>query len=251
MDEFFRHFRSFLGLPKFEDSRSGRHEQDIRDPENYIDSRYDIFSSTLEMHRYFEEQMNKIMGEFDIFQFGGSDSFFGDIPGRGEIEFFDRSDMPPLIEDGQDGDLRNQFLKPGFARPTQKHLIDKSDKELKESEININDLDSLVNGDYQKKKEEHPSITTKFFGKSISTKTVMNPDGSMEIHKTIHDNQGNQETTITKRIGDKEHTIIKRIDASGKEEVIENFVNIQQKDASNVVPLPYSNPWSLYERFFK
>lgn len=73
--------------------------------------------------------------------------------------------------------MRNQFLKPGFERPTQKHLMDKRDKELKENEININDLDSIVSGNYFKDKQEHPKVTTRFFGKSISTKTITKADG--------------------------------------------------------------------------
>ncbi|XP_045470062.1 uncharacterized protein LOC123677535 isoform X2 [Harmonia axyridis] len=247
MDDFFRVIRSFLGLPKFDDNRQIYPESDDnRNSGNFGDTRYDAFLDPMEMHRYFEQQMNKILGEFDIFEFGQNDSFFG---GHGEIEFFDRNHQLPPSENEEGTDLRNQFLKPGFERPTQKHLMDKRDKELKENEININDLDSIVSGNYFKDKQEHPKVTTRFFGKSISTKTITKADGSIEIHKTIRDNEGNEETTITKRIGDKEHTLIKKKDSTGKEEIIENFVNID--DTETLLNLPENKPWSFYDRFFK
>ncbi|KAL3280596.1 hypothetical protein HHI36_003828 [Cryptolaemus montrouzieri] len=197
MDNFFQHFRSFLGLPIYD-----KHDyplEDERNPDDF-DSRYDAFSDPMEMHHYFEQQMNKILRNFDIFEFGKSDSFFGDFSGSG-IEFFGQhSDQFPSLEDkSKGGELRDQFLKPGYERPTQKHLMDKSDKELDESKISIHDLDSVLTGKFFKDKQEQPKVTTRVFGRSISTKTVVNPDGSMEIHKTIRDNEGNEETTITKR----------------------------------------------------
>lgn len=110
---------------------------------------------------------------------------FLDIPGSPDIEFFDRNDrLPfmdsnelPITDDYQQKGLRSQFLKPGFERPSKNHLSDKTDTEVKESDVNIDDLNALVNGNYIKKEPEHPKVTTQIFGKSISTKTVINGDG--------------------------------------------------------------------------
>lgn len=53
---------------------------------------------------------------------------------------------------------------------------------------------------------------------------------SVEIHKTTRDSQGNEETTITRQMGDKQYTVTTRRDKSGKEERIEDMVNMDEKD---------------------
>ncbi|KAK9882481.1 hypothetical protein WA026_021822 [Henosepilachna vigintioctopunctata] len=252
MDDFFAHIRSFLGLPKF-DRRD--FPEDGRNPSNFDGSRYDAFSDPLEMHRYFEDQMNKILRNFDIFEFGGNDSFFGDIPESGEGNIFGTLEQYPFIEEVPEGsELRDQFLKPGYEKPTQKHSFDKTDKDLDENHLSIRDLDSVVTGKFFKNKQEHPNVTSRFFGKSISTKTVMNPDGSIEIHKTVRDNEGNEETTVTRKIGNKEHSVIKKKDKSGKEEIIENFLNIDENDSNTLLSIPDNSEhkkWFLFDKFFK
>lgn len=80
----------------------------------------------------------------------------------------------------------------------------------------------------------------------------------METHRTVRDNEGNEETTITRKIGDKEHTVTKRRDKNGKEEIIENLVNLDEKDLDSFLhkKLPEFQPPdvhkpSIFDKFFK
>lgn len=74
------------------------------------------------------------------------------------------------------------------------------------------------------------------------------------------DKNGNKETTVNHKFGEKEYTITTKVDKNGKQEVIENFVNIDENEAKNLmartnrndVDLTERDPhWNLFEKFFK
>lgn len=70
----------------------------------------------------------------------------------------------------------------------------------------------------------------------------------------MHDRQGNQETTVTRKFGDKEHTITTKIDKDGKKEVIENLVNMSESDAKQFLKqdgsLDQPSDLSIFDKFF-
>ncbi|KAJ8961202.1 hypothetical protein NQ318_008885 [Aromia moschata] len=49
-----------------------------------------------------------------------------------------------------------------------------------------------------------------FFGQIRNVKTIKHPDGTIETHRTIKDNEGNEEVTVCHKIEDKEYCIIKK-----------------------------------------
>lgn len=67
-----------------------------------------------------------------------------------------------------------------------------------------------------------PSI----IGRSIRKEYVRKPDGTIEQKQVIKDHEGNEETIISHRIGDKIHTIITKIDKNGVETKIEDISDI-------------------------
>lgn len=136
-----------------------------------------------------------------------------------------------MIEELPQGDrqgssnLREQYIKPGYDKSKEGQNGHRMDTDLDER-FNIGDLDSIL-------KKPERSITPfqrkpemRIFGQSVQYKTVRNPDGSVEVQKIVRDNIGNEERTITKKIGDKEHTITIKRDKDGREERTENFVNM-------------------------
>lgn len=140
--------------------------------------------------------------------------------------------------------------------------------------FDMGDLDTVLKGT-----PSQPHIKTFTYGQTVSTKTVRKPDGvsfikcallfpflnltynmlqTIETHRTLRDQQGNEETTITRRQGEKEYSITTRKDKDGKQEIIENLVNMDENDKDvflkstesyGVRPEKPPN-WFPFDRFF-
>lgn len=63
---------------------------------------------------------------------------------------------------------------------------------------------------------------------SFSSVTIVDSDGISETKTTRRDYNGEEEVTITRRIGDQLHTVTRRKDSSGNEETEEDTVNIDR-----------------------
>lgn len=50
----------------------------------------------------------------------------------------------------------------------------------------------------------------------------------------MRDNSGNEERTVTRKFGDKEHTITIKRDREGREERTENLINMDNNEASQI-----------------
>lgn len=253
---FYNFFRSIFGLPRRPDEEDPfRRESYNYPPEDYERNAwrndhyedddieeigpleeqpfgFKIFSSPHEIHRFFEKQMNEMMKTFQMFD---SDPMIG-------IGDFHSIEPPHDDYDGDDGgprtgrSLRDELFKPGYQykRPGIKgHLEDKKeDYDLDES-LKGSSLGEILDAKPSLRigvDDELPSpgLQTRVFGKSVTSKTVRKPDGSVEHHKTIRDSQGNEETTITRQIGDKKHTVITHTDANGVIKRNETFQNMDE-----------------------
>lgn len=196
-------------------------------PDEHDGMGFNIFTNPLEMHRYFEQQMNEFLKQFQMEDHGPFSGIFGGVP-----EF-------PMIEDrGQEpsGNLREQFIKPGYEKSKESgNSSRKMDTDVDEK-FQMGDLDTIL------KKPERPVIPfeqkpqteMRVFGQSVQYKTVRNSDGSVEIQKIVKDNSGNEERTITRKFGDKEHTITIKRDREGREERTENLINMNDNDSSQL-----------------
>nr|XP_023028952.1 uncharacterized protein LOC111517134 [Leptinotarsa decemlineata] len=185
---------------------------------------------------------------------------------------------PPALEDLEprnSPNVRDQFLKSGYEKPTQSNT-DKEDKDL-DNKILSGDLGSVFGSGlekeitpYDKKTSENFHYGTMtpyerqtpqnfFYGKSQTMKTVVNPDGSTETHSNVRDNDGNEEMSVCRRIGDKEYCIVRKRDKSGKEEVTEHFVNMDESEkdifskpsGSNLITEEPSGSRFPFDKFFK
>jgi len=249
--DFYNRLKSLLGIPKrnedgfnLPDRNSAKTDihkntRDPQDPHEWSSDEYErfgfnIFSSPLEMHRYFEHQMNEVMKSFGMFH--GDESFLGksgetfgkfEEPMFGDYSFNYDSSHFPKIEDfqgsdgSQSGSLRDQYLKPGYeeAKPNEPN---KGDADL-DGRFDMGDLDIVLKG-----KASRPHTFS--FGQSMTTKTIRNADGSVETHRTLTDQHGNQQVTITHSRGDQKYTRTIKTDKNGHQEVTENLVNIDEND---------------------
>lgn len=57
-----------------------------------------------------------------------------------------------------------------------------------------------------------------------------NPDGSVEIHSSRKDSDGNEETSVTRKLGGQTHTLINKTNRDGEQEIKEDFINMHQDD---------------------
>ncbi|XP_049802552.1 HCLS1-associated protein X-1 [Schistocerca nitens] len=265
---FYNFFRNIFGLPKKPDEedsfRRGNYNYPPEDYErnawsndHYEDDDieemgpveeqpfgFKIFSSPLEIHRFFEKQMNEMMKTFQMFD---SDPMIG-IGDFHSIE-------PPNDDDDDDGgrrtgrSLRDELFKPGYQykHPGVKGYLEdkKEDNDLDESmkgstlgEILDAKPSLRIGVDGDELPTRGPQI--RVFGKSVTSKTVCKPDGSVEHHKTVRDNQGNEETIVTRQIGDKKYTVITHTDANGVIKRSESFQNMDEGEVEE-----FKKKWNI------
>lgn len=276
--DFYNSLKRFLGFPtqkspEFlpdrrwdEPTNRGHHEnyENRSHVDDYERFGFNIFSNPVEMHQYFERQMNDIMKSFGMFSgdgpFSGNtdddhffdgvkDPFFNNPFSFGSSQFPNEKELQH--DEPREGNLRDRFLKHGFQAP-RNHPRDKADSDL-DKEFKTDDLDKML-------VPKTPTVPQRnfFFGRSMTSKTIRNSDGSYETHKTVSDQDGNQEVTITRKQGDKEYTIITKSDKNGVAEVTENFVNLDESQKDSFLRNDKAKPildrdydGSLFSKFFK
>ncbi|XP_034952117.1 HCLS1-associated protein X-1 [Chelonus insularis] len=197
---------------------------------------FKIFTNPFEMTQYFESQMDSMMKDF--FNFGFNQ-------GPGMIPFDDQN-LPQLMPppERQHKSLREEFLKPGYdyssSNPEEKVDIDLDGK------ISAQDFSKIWKDPNSSENMQLDVPQNKFnfhsFGQSIVSQTVRRPDGSIEEKKTVTDSQGNAETTVRRKIGDKIYTVITKRDKDGVERKTEEFQNIDEHEVQN-----FENNWKPVE----
>ncbi|KAJ9590573.1 hypothetical protein L9F63_016393 [Diploptera punctata] len=250
----------FRNLPwNIDDEEDEEEDSRTRSPNSPYGFR--VFSDPLEIHKFFEHQMEEFMRNFSML----------DIPGR-----FDDQMMPPMIEEAPQNkreSLRDQYLKPGFESAVPDWYKEKSrqDTDLDERVVR-GELDKILgckpslesddsNSSLVPAIPKTPNMQIKVFGQSVTSKTIRKPDGSVEIHRTVIDNKGNEEKTVTRQRGDQSYTVTIRKDSSGTEECSENLHNLQEQDLDD-----FKKKWfeqdqpkrdlaqktqTLFDKFFK
>ncbi|KAI5737297.1 hypothetical protein M8J76_011973 [Diaphorina citri] len=192
--------------------------------ENFM---FSVFSNPLEIHRYFEHQMNEMTKQFEK-AFSGDhffndnsmlDSFFGQTPFLNPGQQFPAI-LPPSSD--ENGSLRDKCLKPDARmKPSQEHVGDSDlDNEFKNGQVNLFKSRDPV----QVYTPNKPQV----FSSQVFTKIVRRPDGSTEEIRT-------------KQIGDQKYTKIIRTDSEGHTNVHEDIVNIDEdklKDFQSVGEMP-------------
>ncbi|XP_011314801.1 HCLS1-associated protein X-1 [Fopius arisanus] len=186
---------------------------------------FEIFTDPFEMTRYFESQMDTMMKDFFSFGLGEGK----EIPFEGFSQI-----MPP---NQQERDLRDEVLKPGYTLPPPNHGVDipKCDEDL-DGKVDLKDFSRVWNGTAEPEGELTSPQPFKFrsFGQSIVSQTIRRPDGSIEERRTTKDNEGNSETIVKHRMGEKIHTVVIKKDKDGVETQTENFENMDPNELNTL-----------------
>lgn len=218
---------------------------------------FNVFSNPLEMHRYFESQLNSMLKSFGM---TGDGPFFGFNESRPDL-FSNFLEAPEEPQAPSNGDLRDQFLKPGYQQPHSR-IEDRSDSDV-DGKINLTELDSIFSGKTQLRQphQERPKMHS--FGRQVVTKSFTNHNGLIQSQQTVKDDAGNEETIVTYKRGDQEYTKIIKVDKNGQQEIKENFVNISEgdlgkffgsqnmiRDSPNIPDRKHPN-WFPFNKYFK
>jgi len=76
---------------------------------------------------------------------------------------------------------------------------------------------------------EISSIPSNFsVGRSVRKEIIHRPDGTIEKKQVIRDNEGNEETIISKKAGDKTYVVTIRKDKDGIETRSEDLFNMDE-----------------------
>ncbi|XP_046735634.1 HCLS1-associated protein X-1 [Diprion similis] len=188
---------------------------------------FNIHSNPFEITQYFERQLDNMLKNFFGFSQDGIMLPFGN---EAEGHFQD----PMLIEPPKRENLRDEVLKPGyesyesknFHTPVKEKLDVNLDGKITSEELSQawKDLSSLQRNDADTNISQQRPFSFHSFGQSISTKIIRKPDGSIEQYRTVRDSEGNEETTVTRQVGDKSHTVIVKKGKNGEKTETE-FVN--------------------------
>lgn len=76
---------------------------------------------------------------------------------------------------------------------------------------------------------------------------------TVESHRTVKDQHGNEERTVTRKLGDKEYTVTTKTDKDGKQETIENLVNMEEQEKEGFLkrePDKLPPDWFPFNKYF-
>ncbi|XP_057336149.1 uncharacterized protein LOC130674744 [Microplitis mediator] len=225
---------------------------DEEDSDDYVDEyrgfgqnpqefHFQIFTNPFEMTRYFETQMQNMMKDFFNFGFN-HDSVIGE-------NFGDHHEgLPQLLPPPVQGkkNPRDEVLKPGYDLPSQDpgDLNSKRDQDLDGKitagdfsriwqDVEIPDEKQLVVPEDGRSVVPRSNFKFNSFGKSVMSQIIRRPDGTVEERKSVTDSEGNCETTIKRKVGDKIYTSVTKRDKNGVESKTENFENIPESEIKN------------------
>lgn len=242
---FFDFFRNLFGGRDSNESRNFRifdpqsHPDNFRNPiwqidddESDIDDfrqprgrmHFSIFTDPIEMMRYFEAQMDNIMKDF-YHGLGDNNNLFS-FP---EIENPQMNTLP--YAPPKQESLRDKFLKQGDNH--DKYADDKVDIDL-DGKITPSEFAKVwSNSSMEKPTNMQPYVQQDVFGKSMRTEVYQRSDGTVEHKKIIRDSDGNEETVISREIGDKKYVITTRKDKSGVVTKTEDLINMDENELKN------------------
>ncbi|KAL6444382.1 hypothetical protein ACFW04_001920 [Cataglyphis niger] len=231
---FFDLFRNFLGTKRrnepgtsglgnddsYRDSFRNPIWQSDEDDDDIDDFRhprsgmhFSIFSEPLEMTRYFESQMDNMLKNFF---FGFNNGFFGDETIKGL----------PFAAPEKNDNLRDKMLKSYFDAPVADISPEqKTDTDL-DGKITAEEFSRMWNkGNVETVKPFVRSFST---GRSVRKEIIRKSDGTIEQKQIIRDSEGNEETIISREIGDKKYVVTTKKDKNGVETKSEDLFNMDE-----------------------
>ncbi|XP_029051143.2 uncharacterized protein LOC114879907 [Osmia bicornis bicornis] len=183
-------------------------------------NRFNIFSDPLQMAHHFISQIDHMLSDhvFDKFMFG-----FGN---EGQNIF---TDAFPFASPPNEN-LRDKMLKsPNHDMLSQPAL--KLDTDL-DGKITPDNFSNVWDKQNEPNSEELRPFT-RITGRSVMKEYVRGPDGIIKQKQVIRDHEGNEETIISEKAGEKMYTVVIKKDKNGVETKTENFYNTNESDLTD------------------
>ncbi|XP_063229771.1 HCLS1-associated protein X-1-like isoform X2 [Bacillus rossius redtenbacheri] len=253
--------KRFFGFPDHQDQQFNRGnlndnepvnkfrkpwEDDDEDDDDGLDYRapapfgFRVFSNPVEIHRFFEHQMNEMLKMFQGLDGSPIFSQEGSMFGHDDPMFGMPALPPPFAPEGSDVEggkpgagrsLRDLYLKPGYdARPGLRARRDRRDSDL-DDRIKNGELGPIIES-LPGSSDPQPGGHKSGRYRSIITFSTTRPDGGVEERRTI-DNGNGKEETITRRIGDKTYSVTTTTDSNGIQTRTERLINVDKDNLND------------------
>ncbi|XP_075213344.1 uncharacterized protein LOC142319681 [Lycorma delicatula] len=234
-------FRNDFRNPIWDTNEGDDSDNDFRNHGNFFS--FNVYTNPLEIHRYFEQQMNEMLKNFHMLEpFQEFSSFFNSDFNENEFPMIEQSPLDqfsqqfPAIEGPNESQksLREHLLKPEFR--SIESPSDKVDTIL-DGEVDTKDIcralekkDSPIPiwtpNDSAKSLVPNRDTFSFSSGRSVVTRFVRRADGSTEREEIVKDSDGTETKTVTRSLGDHEYSVTTIKDALGVEKRTENYKNI-------------------------
>jgi len=247
-NDFGKIFRMFLGFPSERNKARGEDQDQI--PSNYAeenkrdpweifvrrppdDRNFSVYTDPIEIHRFFEQEMDNMLRNFG----------FGKVIGGGFSFGLDSRDGFPSFDDP------NKIREENEVSPRSFMLKEDAGQIKKDDEVDSNniDLDSLFGQKYQNnetKEKMEPSIRigdSSLFGSGslpnfmttgsfITEESSSTLNGGYRSSRTVRNSDGSSEVTTTRRIGDQTHQQKICTDKEGNTTTQNQFTNIKEEE---------------------
>jgi len=258
-------FRQFLGFPshgQFRDDER-RFERNEEDEPEFDDPRghdmrgsrghFSVFTDPLEIHRFFEQQMDEMLRNFGH-GFGGFGGFGRE---RGQRSII----LEPREEEEGPHSPRDFMLK-DEGQP-------RVDTEIDSNQVDMGELETLLGRRENRSSQEdggsndifgglakeggglfggvqgglfggfggldggikgESSFTTRSFGSSVVERSVSKPGGGVETNRTVRNSDGSEIVTVTRRVGDQVYQQTTTKDKEGSTTTENRFTNLEEGD---------------------
>ncbi|XP_046354655.2 HCLS1-associated protein X-1-like isoform X1 [Haliotis rufescens] len=247
-------FRGIFGFNRhrFDGSERNRNDRFFDDDDDDF-AEYDDGTDTDHMFHHFHDEMQKQMDSLnqqmeEMFKQFGAVDFPSVLPGEpsgpavtqkprdkmlkpGQSE---GSPASPSLEDQPRLDapslFRRFFTVPRFGQIQQEEKVDKD----LDNDVEGKDLSKILSPMQPERRGMFPHGPGIFSHHgSVSITTIRGADGKLEQRKTVIDSDGNEETTVTRQVGDKSHTIRTKKDEFGVVEENQTMKNIDKDDLTS------------------
>ncbi|XP_037080430.1 uncharacterized protein LOC119101234 [Pollicipes pollicipes] len=215
-DPFYDLFRDFSAMvDRTQDfSRPEQPDDDADDAGQYGGSRsgqddfgFPIFPEPEDMFRHFEEQFRRTFQGFGLMDFP---------PGFQQPPLEAPRGSSPAQPGGEPGSLRDRMLKPGLDLDEGR-----ADSDLDDRVTDGGSLSALL---------DRPAPDGHFSSSSSSSVIVrrsVGPDGRVEERRLETGPDGRSRETVTRRLGDRQQTVVTRQQPDGTSEREEQLTNLQ------------------------
>jgi len=261
-------FRQFFGFPSYGQMKGNEHKFE-RDEEDGPIPRFDdprgqdlrgsrghfsVFTDPLEIHRFFEQQMDEMLRNFGhgLGGFGG----FGREGGQRSII------LEPREEEEGPHSARDFMLK-DEGQP-------RVDTEIDSNKVDMGELETLLRRKEKIRSEDEEggsndifgglvkegggifggaqgglfggfggldggirgenSLTTRSFGTSVVERSESKPGGGFETNRRVRNSDGSEIVTVTRRMGDQVHQQTTSKDKDGSTTTENRFTNLEESE---------------------